>query len=148
MDIYIHRSLGQIDRASNHDPLLKLEKNIINSVNNLKEEIVNVKDIVIKRLQDENEKLPAKCSTLENKVLSLEQNLNLLGQYGRRNNLVLSGILENIPDNQFNHLQNTVRHSSEYAVRRNRGLPLIWTKDRIQKNYCFVNRKHCKKDPP
>ena len=38
-------------------------------------------------------------------MVTLEQNLNSLGQYGRRNNLVLSGILEIIPDNQ---LENTV----------------------------------------
>ena len=49
--------------------------------------------------------LRAKRSTLENKVVTLEQNLNSLGQYGRRNNLVLSGIPESIPDNQ---LENTV----------------------------------------
>ena len=47
-------------------------------------------------LQDENENLRAKCSTLENK---LEQNLKSLGQYGRKNNLVLSGVPENVPDN-------------------------------------------------
>ena len=46
----------------------------------------------------------AKFSTLENKVVTLEQNLNCLGQYGRRN-LLLSGIPESIPDNQ---LENTV----------------------------------------
>ena len=38
-------------------------------------------------------------------MVTLEQNLNSLGQYGRRNNLVLSGIPESIPDNQ---LENTV----------------------------------------
>ena len=69
-----------------HDPQVKLEENIINCNNNLKEEIVNLKDIVINRLQDENERLRAKCSNLENKVVTLEQNLNSLGQYGRRNN--------------------------------------------------------------
>ena len=37
--------------------------------------------------------------TLENKVVALGQNLSSLGQYGRRNNLVLSGIPESIPDN-------------------------------------------------
>ena len=94
-----HESVSENDSASNYDPLVKLEKNIINCINNLKEEIVNLKDIVIKVLQDENEKLQAKCSTLENKVVTLEENLNLLGQYGRRNNLLSSGIPENISDN-------------------------------------------------
>ena len=96
-----HESVSEGDSAFNHDPLVRLEENIINCINNLKEKIINLKDIVIKRLQDENEKMRAKCSTLENKVVSLEQNLNSLGQYGRKNDLVLSGIPENIPDNQL-----------------------------------------------
>ena len=92
-----HESVSEGDSASNHDPRVKVEENIINCINNLKEEIVNLKDIVIK--------LRAECSTLENKVVTLEQNLYSLGQYGRRNNLVLSGIPESIPNNQ---LENTV----------------------------------------
>ena len=60
-----------------------------------KGEIVNLKNIVIKRLQDENEKLRAKCSTLENKEVSLEQNLNVLGRYSRRNNLVFCYLITN-----------------------------------------------------
>ena len=49
-----HESIFESDSASNHDPLVKLEDDIINRINNLKEEIVNLEDIVIKRLQDEN----------------------------------------------------------------------------------------------
>ena len=60
-----------------------------------KGEIVNLKNIVIKRLQDENEKLRAKCSTLENKEVSLEQNLNVLGRCSRRNNLVFCYLITN-----------------------------------------------------
>ena len=51
---YNTRHWHESDSASNHDPLVKLEENVIN---NLNEEIVNLKDIVIKQLQDENEKL-------------------------------------------------------------------------------------------
>ena len=40
-----HESVSESDSASNHDPLVKLEENIINSINNLKEEIINLKDI-------------------------------------------------------------------------------------------------------
>ena len=52
-----HESVSESDSASNHDPLIKLEKNIINCIHNLKEETVHLKDILIKQLQDENEKL-------------------------------------------------------------------------------------------
>ena len=110
-----------------------------------------MKDIVIKRLQDENEKLQAKFRTLENKVVTLEQNFNLLGQYGRRNNLILSSITENIPDNQ---LENTVTsilsdigvniQSEEIEACHRFGKTdrkTISKKTIIR----FVNRKHCKK---
>ena len=146
-----HESVSDSDNASNHDPLVKLEENIINCINNLKEEIVNLKDIIIKRLQDENEKLRAKCSTLENKVITLEQNLNSLGQYGRRKNLVLSGIPENIPDNQ---LENTVAsilsdiginiQSEEVEACHRFGK--TDRKSKSKKTIIrLVNRKHCKK---
>ena len=84
--IHQHESVSESDNASNHDPIVKLEENIINCTNNLKKEIVNLKDLVIKRLQDENEKLRTKCIIWENKVVALEQNLNSLGYYGRTNN--------------------------------------------------------------
>ena len=56
-----HEIVSKGDSAFNHSPLVKLVENIINCINNLKEEIVNLKDIVIKKLQDENEKLRANC---------------------------------------------------------------------------------------
>ena len=146
-----HESVCEGDIASNHDPLVKLEENIINCINNLKEEIINLKDIVIKRFQDENERLRAKFSTLENKVVTLEQNLNSLGQYGRRNNLVLTGIPESMLDNQ---LENTVssilsdvgvRIQSEEIEAYHRFGKTDW-KTKCKKTIIrFVNRKHCKK---
>lgn len=51
-----HENVFENDNtSSNHDPLVRLEENIINSVNNLNEEIVDLRGIVIKGLQDENE---------------------------------------------------------------------------------------------
>ena len=39
------------------DSLDELEKSILQSINSLKDEIINLKDIVIKNLQDENARL-------------------------------------------------------------------------------------------
>ena len=115
---YNTRHWHESDSASNHDPLVKLEENVINCINNLNEEIVNLKDIVIKQLQDENEKLWVKCSTLENKVVNLKQNLNSLGQYDRRNNLVLSGIPEKIPDNQLGNMVASILYDIEKQTKK------------------------------
>ena len=49
-----------------NEALAKVEENIISTKNCLQEEMINLKDIVIKRVQEENEKLWGKCSKLEN----------------------------------------------------------------------------------
>ena len=103
-----HKNVSESDSASNHDPLTKPEENIINSINNLKEQIINSKDIVIKRFKDENERLRAKCNTLENKVVTPELNLKFLGQYGRRNSLIVSGFLQTIPVNQLENMVSSI----------------------------------------
>ena len=65
--------------------LQTLEANIINTINSLKDEIINLKDTVIKRLQKENERLRVKCKQLENRVAFIESSHDALEQYGRRN---------------------------------------------------------------
>ena len=89
------------------DSLDKLEKSKIQSINSLKDEIINMKDIVIKNLQEENARLKVKFEKLENRVAILESNHNDLVQYGRRNNVVFSGIPENVTDNnlEYGHIR-------------------------------------------
>ena len=55
----------------------------------MKDEFLNMKDVIIKRLQEENELLRSRCSKLENKLVLLEQSVNQVEQYGRRNNIVI-----------------------------------------------------------
>ena len=62
------------------DSLDKLEKPIVRSINSLKDELINLKDIVIKNLQDENTRLKEKSEQLENIVAILESNHNDLAQ--------------------------------------------------------------------
>ena len=54
------------------DSLDKLEKYIVHSINALKDEIINLKDIVIKNLDSENARLKEKCERLEDRVAILE----------------------------------------------------------------------------
>ena len=83
------------------DSLDKWEKSLVQSMNGLKDEIINLKDIVIKNLQEENTRLTEKLEKLENRIAILQLNHNDLAQYGRRNNVVFSGIPENVPDNNL-----------------------------------------------
>ena len=77
---------------------LSLEKKLISRFDGLDKEILNLKDVIIKNLQDENQRLVKKVSDLESKVILLESDHNSLEQYGRRNNIEISGILDTVPD--------------------------------------------------
>ena len=46
---------------NNHYQMMSMEDNIVNQINSLKDEIINLKEIAIKNLQDENEKLRHRC---------------------------------------------------------------------------------------
>ena len=78
------------------ESLLTLEANIINNMNSLKDEIISLKHMVIKRLQENNEILRDKCQQLENRVALIEPSHDVLEQYGNRNNLVISGIPDSV----------------------------------------------------
>ena len=78
--------------------ILSLEKKLISRFNGLDKEKLNLKDVIIKDLQDENQRLRKKVADLESKVISLESDHNSLEQYGRRNNIEISGILDTVLD--------------------------------------------------
>ena len=63
--------------------------------------LLNMKNVFIKRLQDENALLRSRCSKLEEKVVSLESSVNQVEQYGRRNNIVISGIPDDVADDDL-----------------------------------------------
>ena len=67
----------------------------------MKDEFLNMKDVIIKHLQDENELLCSRCSKLEDKVVWLELSVNQVEQYGRKNNIVITGIPDNIADDEL-----------------------------------------------
>ena len=51
------------------------------NITNLKDEVINLKDIIIKNLQDESKHLKMKVNVLENKIIDLEVHNNNLDQY-------------------------------------------------------------------
>ena len=90
------------------DAMEKMENNILNQISSLKidvksmkDEFINMKVIIIKRLQDESELLRSRCSRLEDKVVSLETSVNQVEQYGIRNNIVISGIPDDVADDKL-----------------------------------------------
>ena len=78
--------------------LQTLEANIINNINSLKDETISLKVTVIKRLQEENERLYDKCQQLDNRAALIESSHDAFEQDSRRNNLVISDIPDSVQD--------------------------------------------------
>ena len=101
----LHEYNTRIKKSDFQEALANLEQNIANSIisvkTELKEEINNLKDVTIKRIQDENVILWDRCSNLEQKLVEFEYSTNNLEQYGRRNNIIISGIPDSINVNQL-----------------------------------------------
>ena len=78
------------------DLIINLEEKIFSSFDGLYQALLHLKDGIIKDLQIENQRLRMKVNNLENNVMSLEINGNHFEQYGRRNNLGITGIPDNV----------------------------------------------------
>ena len=91
------------DKSSSNESsqIGRLEATLLSRFDNLSTEFLNLEDIIIKNLQIENERLRNQVSYLNNKVVSLEANHNILEQYGRRNNIEITGIPDTVQDNQL-----------------------------------------------
>ena len=78
--------------------IINLGSKLLLRFDNLNKEMLNLKDVIIKDLQVENQRLRNKINNLEKKVISLEENSNSLKQYGRRKNLEITGIPDDVDD--------------------------------------------------
>ena len=91
------------DQSSNDETSLiaRLESKLLSRFDNLSTEFLNLKDIIIKNLQIENELSRNRVSCLNKGNESLECNHNMLKQYGRRNNIEITGIPDTVQDNEL-----------------------------------------------
>ena len=65
--------------------------------------MINLRDVIIRNLQDENVKLRSRVEVLENKFNNLEQ-------YGTCNNTEVLGISDSISDNELESSENHENH--------------------------------------
>ena len=107
------------EAVDSNEALAKVEKNIISTINCLKDEVIKLKDIVIKRLQEEDKKLREKCNKLENDIVSNKSSVNALEQYGRRNNIVVSGIPGHVSETDLKETVISVLSDIEVNVSAN-----------------------------
>ena len=80
--------------------LSKVESNLMQNIANLKDEVINLKIMIIKNLQDENKPL-TKVNVLENKVIYLQIQKNNADQYSRRSNVEMAGTPQSVSENQL-----------------------------------------------
>ena len=78
--------------------IMSLESKLLTRFDGVDKELLNLKDIIIKDLQIEKQRLRDKVINLEKRVTLLEVGGNLLEQYGRRNNLEMTGIPDDVKD--------------------------------------------------
>ena len=62
----------KLELTMSKEALAQLEEKLINNIQRLRDEILNLKDIGIKNLQEENQKLCIKCEKMESKINRLE----------------------------------------------------------------------------
>ena len=78
------------------DPISSLENKLLARFDDFQNELLNVKNIIIKNLEEENERLRKRVSFLDKKVISFESRQNMLEQYRRRNTLEITGIPDSV----------------------------------------------------
>ena len=101
----LHEYNTRTEKGDFQEALANLEQNITNSINSVKTELKeknnNLKDVIIKRLLNENVILRGRCSKFEQKLVEFKYSTSNLEQYGRRNNIIISGISDSVDVNQL-----------------------------------------------
>ena len=102
-------------------------------------------------MQEENNLLRTQCSKLESKIVSIESSINHVEQYGRRNNIVISGIPDDITDDDLEDTVTNILKDVDVHINDNDLEAAIVLANRIQglevkkTIVCLVSRKYCKK---
>ena len=112
--------------------LSKVESTLMQNITNLKDEVIHLKDIVIKNLQDEKKRLKTKVNVLQNKITDLEIQNNNADQHSRSENVEISGNPQSVSNNQL----------EEKVVYILKAIDVNITSNEI--GACH-NRKHCLK---
>ena len=76
---------------------------MVGNLHDLRDEFINMKNIILKKLQDENAQLKETIANLQHKVIILETATNSVEQYDRRNNIEITGIFDDIEDKNLEH---------------------------------------------
>ena len=135
----------------NQDSQMKdIENNILSSINSLKDEVLNLRETVIKNFQNENEKLWQECERLERHCAKYKSDYNALAQYGLPNNIVLSDIPDSVSDDTLEESLISVLANIDVFVEHRdiEACHIFGNADRQKSKktiVLFTKRKNCKK---
>ena len=120
--------------------LSKVESNLMQNITNLKDEVINLNEIIIK---NQNKRLKTKVNVLENKIIDLEIQNNNLDQYSRRNNVEISGISQSVRDSHLEEKVVDILKAIDANVTTNE-IDACHRLGNKNKNVIFraINRKH------
>ena len=126
--------------------LSKVESNLMQNITNLKDEAINLNDIIIKNLPDENKHLKTKVNVLENKIIDMEIQNNNVEQYSHRNNAEISGIPQSVSNNQVEEKIVDILKAIDVNITTNE-IEACHHFGKKKKNVIvqIINRKHCLK---
>ena len=126
----------------------KLRIDLVGNFHDLRDEFINMKNVIIKKLQDENAQLKETIANLQHKVIVLETAANSVEQYDRRNNIEITGIPDDIEDKNLEHSVIEIFKAADIQISHNDvedchriGKPKGNSKKIIVR---LVNRKYCK----
>ena len=85
------------------EEISKLRNDLVGNFHDLWDEIINMKNIIIKKLRDENAQLKETIANLQHKAIILETATNSVEQYDRRNNIEITEIPDNIGEKHLEH---------------------------------------------
>ena len=137
--VIIQEKKKQDPLMNNQDQMKSMEDNIVYRMNSLKDEFINLKEIVIRNLQNENKKLRRRYERLEKWCSKYESDHNALAQYGRRDNVVLSGIPGSVSEDVWEESVMSVWLILTFLLKVKILRPVIGLANLIE----ISRRKHC-----
>ena len=127
-----------------------MENNILSNINSLKDKSLNLKEILLKNLQNGNEKFKQKFEQLESHCAKYKSEHNALAQYSCWNNVILNGIPDPVLDDTLKESVISVLADTDVFVKRQdtkvcHGFCKAGRQKYKKTIVQFVNRRNCKK---
>ena len=121
---------------------------MVGNFHDLRDEMINTKNIIIKNIQDENAQLKETIANLQRKVIIFETAMNSVEQCDRRNNIAATGIPDNIENTNLEHSVIEVFKGADIQIFHNEIVDchrIGKSKSNSKKTIVrLVNRKYCK----